>query len=176
MPSFRKRTWRLAGRTKRLYLIPCKKNMECDGKVSRGKCEEGPTRLVNPHPDAVPDDKGGLLDIPLHLLHAELRRRQDASYKPACGSRTEGTYYNTGSHVFALFLILGLSTLGSLRFFAGIFLLLIQCHQRAHSPSLLGDFLASRFPIDFSSSPGILGPVSSLRPPSYIFCPRRSYR
>lgn len=48
--------------------------------------------------------------LPLELLHAELSRRQDA--KPACGSAENHGTYNTGLHVFALFLILILSTLG----------------------------------------------------------------
>ncbi|KAI1323422.1 Zinc/iron permease [Xylariaceae sp. FL0255] len=51
--------------------------------------------------------------IPSDLLQAELARRQDAtgnSEKPACGSGDRGSY-DTLLHVFALFLILGLSTL-----------------------------------------------------------------
>jgi zinc transporter 1/2/3 len=51
--------------------------------------------------------------IPSDLLRAELARRQNengASEKPACGSGDRGAY-DTPLHVFALFLILGLSTL-----------------------------------------------------------------
>ncbi|AEO69820.1 09c96ae9-ea62-4a30-995c-e976854f989f [Thermothielavioides terrestris] len=48
--------------------------------------------------------------IPTDLLLAELSRRDDASNRPACGSGKKGSY-DTGIHVFALFLILTLSTL-----------------------------------------------------------------
>jgi hypothetical protein len=48
--------------------------------------------------------------LPVELLHAELARRQDA--KPSCGTSGDRGTYNLGLHVFALFLILGLSTLG----------------------------------------------------------------
>lgn len=52
-------------------------------------------------------------DIPLHLLRAEIVRRQNDgdSEKPECGSSTTIRNYNTPLHVFALFLILFLSTL-----------------------------------------------------------------
>ncbi|KAK3309370.1 Zinc/iron permease [Chaetomium strumarium] len=49
--------------------------------------------------------------IPTDLLLAELSRRDDAQDRPACGSGKNGSHYNTGIHVFALFLILTLSTL-----------------------------------------------------------------
>ncbi|KAI1169599.1 zip family zinc transporter [Nemania sp. FL0916] len=64
-------------------------------------------------------DSSNLLDdaswssIPSHVLHAELARRQaegGAPEKPACGSGDRGAY-DTPLHVFALFLILALSTL-----------------------------------------------------------------
>ncbi|KAF2797646.1 Zinc/iron permease [Melanomma pulvis-pyrius CBS 109.77] len=48
-------------------------------------------------------------DIPTHLLRAELRRRQNGD-RPACGTKGGRGSYNTPIHVFALFLILGLST------------------------------------------------------------------
>ncbi|KAF2707479.1 Zinc/iron permease [Pleomassaria siparia CBS 279.74] len=48
-------------------------------------------------------------DIPTHLLRAELHRRQ-GSDRPACGTKGGRGSYNTPVHVFALFLILGLST------------------------------------------------------------------
>ncbi|KAI0389468.1 Zinc/iron permease [Xylariaceae sp. FL0594] len=51
--------------------------------------------------------------IPSHVLYAELARRQndnDPSAKPACGSGDRGAY-DTPLHVFALLLILTLSTL-----------------------------------------------------------------
>lgn len=54
--------------------------------------------------------------IPTHLLLAEITRRQDATAKsderPACGSGERGAY-DTPLHVFALVLILTLSTLGT---------------------------------------------------------------
>lgn len=55
---------------------------------------------------------GLLTALPVELLHAEILRRQDAPYKPACGTTGEKGTYNMPLHVFALFLILGLSTLG----------------------------------------------------------------
>ncbi|KAL2022094.1 hypothetical protein VTK56DRAFT_6138 [Thermocarpiscus australiensis] len=48
--------------------------------------------------------------IPTELLLAELSRRDGAKERPACGSGNRGSY-DTGVHVFALFLILTLSTL-----------------------------------------------------------------
>ncbi|KAJ5449709.1 uncharacterized protein N7458_006158 [Penicillium daleae] len=58
-------------------------------------------------------------DIPDSLLRAELQRRNvarssdSAGDAPACGSGQRGDY-NTSLHVMALFLILGLSTFGTL--------------------------------------------------------------
>lgn len=55
--------------------------------------------------------------IPSDILRAELARRQagnGASEKPACGSGDRGAY-DTPLHVFALLLILSLSTLGMSR-------------------------------------------------------------
>ncbi|KAH3909152.1 hypothetical protein HBI56_127500 [Parastagonospora nodorum] len=55
----------------------------------------------------------GLLysEIPTHLLRAELhRRQQDGQERPACGTKGGKGHYNTSLHVFALFLILTLST------------------------------------------------------------------
>ncbi|KAK4152686.1 Zinc/iron permease [Chaetomidium leptoderma] len=49
--------------------------------------------------------------IPTELLLAELSRRDDGQDRPACGSGKTGSSYDTGIHVFALFLILTLSTL-----------------------------------------------------------------
>ncbi|KAF2187619.1 Zinc/iron permease [Zopfia rhizophila CBS 207.26] len=48
-------------------------------------------------------------DIPTHLLRAELLRRQQDE-RPACGSKGGRGSYNTPIHVFALILILALST------------------------------------------------------------------
>lgn len=48
------------------------------------------------------------------MLLAELKRRQEENGgKPECGSRERG-WYDTAAHVFALFLILTLSTLSTL--------------------------------------------------------------
>jgi hypothetical protein len=53
-------------------------------------------------------------EIPTHLLRAELhRRQQDAQERPACGTKGGKGHYNTSLHVFALFLILVLSTAGT---------------------------------------------------------------
>lgn len=53
-----------------------------------------------------------LSTIPVDTLFAELQRRQDGRQKPACGTEGVLENYNMGAHVFALFLILALSTLG----------------------------------------------------------------
>lgn len=50
-------------------------------------------------------------DIPTEFLRRELHKRQDLE-RPACGSKGGRGSYNTSLHVFALFLILGLSTAG----------------------------------------------------------------
>jgi zinc transporter 1/2/3 len=49
--------------------------------------------------------------VPTELLLAELSRRDDAHTRPACGSGKKDSY-DTGIHVFALFLILFVSTAG----------------------------------------------------------------
>ncbi|KAF1840380.1 Zinc/iron permease [Cucurbitaria berberidis CBS 394.84] len=51
-------------------------------------------------------------EVPTHLLHAELRRRQQQQQqeRPTCGTKGNHGKYNTPLHVFALFLILALST------------------------------------------------------------------
>ncbi|KAF2253275.1 Fe transport protein 3 [Trematosphaeria pertusa] len=48
-------------------------------------------------------------DIPTHLLRAELLRRQDDG-RPTCGTKGGRGSYNTPIHVFALILILAVST------------------------------------------------------------------
>ncbi|RMZ88804.1 hypothetical protein DV736_g3966, partial [Chaetothyriales sp. CBS 134916] len=60
-------------------------------------------------PDAEIAGAGFLHTLSLELLHAELQRRQD--YRPKCGTTGKQGNYNTGLHVFALVLILALSTL-----------------------------------------------------------------
>lgn len=54
----------------------------------------------------------GLSHITTELLRRELLRRQEENAKPACGSKGGNKHYNTSIHVFALFLILALSTAG----------------------------------------------------------------
>jgi hypothetical protein len=58
------------------------------------------------------------VDIPTHLLRAELLRRQEQGRqeqeRPACGTKGNRGYYNTPLHVFALILILTVSTAGML--------------------------------------------------------------
>lgn len=60
---------------------------------------------------AAPNDEASWSNIPTDFLLAELRRRQQDAPppKPECGSRDRG-WYDTAAHVFALFLILALST------------------------------------------------------------------
>jgi hypothetical protein len=57
-------------------------------------------------------DASSLHNLPLGLLHAELQRRQEKDYGPSCGTNGVQGSYNLPLHVFALFLILILSTLG----------------------------------------------------------------
>ncbi|KAI7694373.1 zinc-regulated transporter 2, partial [Hortaea werneckii] len=60
----------------------------------------------------VAQDSTSLSSLPLHLLRAEVARRQsEDDARPACGSGNKNRHYDTGLHVFALFLILLLSTL-----------------------------------------------------------------
>jgi hypothetical protein len=67
---------------------------------------------------AAQPDEASWSSISTNLLLAELRRRQEDGEKPECGSRERG-WYDTAAHVFALFLILALSTL-SMRFYHSI--------------------------------------------------------
>jgi zinc transporter 1/2/3 len=63
------------------------------------------------------DASSSWADVPTKLLLAELRRRQDEGEEqpqPECGTKSRG-WYDTPAHVFALFLILTLSTLGATR-------------------------------------------------------------
>lgn len=53
-----------------------------------------------------------LSSIPRELLLAELSKRDNGDAKPQCGSGQKGSY-DTPLHVFALILILALSTLGT---------------------------------------------------------------
>ena len=68
--------------------------------------------------------------IPLDLLRAELTRRQnDGDDRPECGSAGHSRSYNTSLHVFALFLILFLST------FACSFPLIVRRYPSLPVPS-----------------------------------------
>lgn len=58
----------------------------------------------------IPPSAPAWSDIPLQALHAEIVRRQEAGERPPCGSGNAKHSYNTPLHVFALFLILFLST------------------------------------------------------------------
>lgn len=71
-----------------------------------------PTPSVQPEcvTDIIPDVLT-ISDLPIDILRAELARRQDGADRPACGSGKRGAY-NTPIHVFALVLILALSTIG----------------------------------------------------------------
>ena len=63
-----------------------------------------------PQPKLTPFTAPAWSNIPLHVLHAEIQRRQEAGERPPCGSGASKHAYNTPLHVFALFLILILST------------------------------------------------------------------
>lgn len=52
-----------------------------------------------------------LSSIPYDTLLAELAKRENGDSKPQCGSNQKGSY-DTPLHVFALVLILALSTIG----------------------------------------------------------------
>ncbi|KAL6877151.1 Zinc/iron permease [Trichoderma novae-zelandiae] len=54
--------------------------------------------------------RGAWASIPSHLLRAELQRRRDDGERPQCGGHNSG-WYDTAAHIFALLLILVLSTL-----------------------------------------------------------------
>lgn len=64
--------------------------------------------------------EGSLIDIaspawqrvPTEALHKLLLQRQAGGERPACGSSDAQVSYNFGLHLFALFLILFLSTAG----------------------------------------------------------------
>lgn len=71
----------------------------------------GPTGRPNePSLTSTPSTDFPWSAIPTEALLAELARRDDTDGKPKCGSGKKG-YYDTGLHVFALILILVVSTL-----------------------------------------------------------------
>jgi hypothetical protein len=51
--------------------------------------------------------------LPTEALKALLAQRQTGGDRPTCGSDEQTHHYNTALHVFALFLILFLSTAGT---------------------------------------------------------------
>ncbi len=116
---------------------------------------------------------GFVTSLPLDLLHAELRRRQESPEKPECGTSGKQGHYNTGAHVFALFLILGLSTLGthSLQHWVSW---CANIDQHARFRSSPAAFLTSPFPTAFSSSPDTSELASSSQQPLFISSQRRS--
>ncbi|MCJ1439068.1 hypothetical protein MMC27_008459 [Xylographa pallens] len=59
----------------------------------------------------LPSESPSWPDIPTAVLRAELQRRQTTPEKPPCGTKGHRGTYNTPLHVFALVLILVLSTL-----------------------------------------------------------------
>lgn len=84
-------------------------NMEAYEMASRGESHESTMYLALL--TSSPIDLSWS-EIPTTLIQAELLRRQDGE-RPQCGSGKKGSY-NTPAHVFALVLILVLSTFGML--------------------------------------------------------------
>ena len=104
-----------------------------------------------------------LNSFPLDLLHAEIKRRQETE-KPSCGTSGKQGHYNTGAHVFALFLILGLSTLG--HYYLQVNRHVANHDQLALSRSLLVAFLSSQYHTASSFSRDTSEPAFSSRRPS----------
>ncbi|KAI1526751.1 divalent heavy-metal cations transporter, partial [Pyrenophora tritici-repentis] len=94
-------------------------------------------------------DVGMLADLsqlPAHILHAELLRRQQDGERPKCETKGGKGTYNTLIHVLALLLILVLSTAGS------YIPLATDCHSIL---SLTQETLACSFPIVVKRFPSI---------------------
>ena len=106
-------------------------------------------------------------EIPTAILQTELRRRQNGSQKPECGSGHSKGAYNTSTHVFALLLILGLSIAGGCAciFFSEPFLTI---QQHALSPSQCGASQGFQFHTISSSFHAISAQGSSSQPLSSI--------
>lgn len=122
--------------------------------------------------------------ISTEALLAELTRRDDAPAKPKCGSGTKGSY-DTAIHVFALFLILVVSTVGMQPMqLCGFSFLWWQrsrmanvCHkQHADFPSSPGGSRRARSRARSSSSPSTSARVFSSLPHSSISSRRPSSR
>ncbi|KAF2874999.1 ZIP zinc transporter-domain-containing protein [Massariosphaeria phaeospora] len=73
--------------------------------------DAGGARIADPRPNSGRSIVSGrsFADVPTHLLRAELHRRQTDG-QPTCGTKSGRGAYNTPLHVFALVLILALST------------------------------------------------------------------
>lgn len=112
-------------------------------------------------------------NIPTHLLRAELLRRQEHEH-PECGTKGNRGYYNTPLHVFALALILTVSTAGTPRLTFEVRFAAILTFQRVPFPSSPGAFLGSQYRTNSSSSRDISAPASWLRLHSCTSCPRHS--
>lgn len=74
-----------------------------------GELKVQPSSASKPKTNHVPSPDPQAIST--KLLLAELRRRKEDGERPACGSKETG-WYDTAAHVFALLLILTLSTLG----------------------------------------------------------------
>lgn len=99
-------------------------------------------------------------DIPTSALRAELLRRQAVDHdRPTCGTTGTTNDYNMPLHVFALVLILVLSTLGRSR--SRYSVLLFSDHtQHALSRFLFDAFLGCPYLVNSYSCPGTLAPAS----------------
>lgn len=76
-----------------------------------GELKVQPSSGFKPTTNHVPSPDPQWSVISTKLLLAELQRRKEDGERPACGSKETG-WYDTAAHVFALLLILTLSTLG----------------------------------------------------------------
>lgn len=103
-----------------------------------------------------------LPDVSTAALLEELRRRDESSTRPSCGSVASGQTYNTPLHVFALFLILVLSTLGKLEATSSTAcLILLTIRQHVPFPSSYADSLAYQSLTTLSSCHGTSAQESS---------------
>lgn len=85
-------------------------------KDAQSRCCE--RRLVKAQLDILVANKDTApsgFSISTEILRAELARREEETIRPQCGSGIKGSY-NTSAHVFALILILVLSTVGILSY------------------------------------------------------------
>ncbi|KAH0252702.1 hypothetical protein KCU91_g18804, partial [Aureobasidium melanogenum] len=99
-------------------------------------------------------------DISTSALRAELLRRQAVDHdRPTCGTTGTTNDYNMPLHVFALILILVLSTLGQSRFRISV-LLLSDYAQHARSQFLFDGFLGCPYLVNSYFCPGTLAPAS----------------